>query len=109
MDTTLPTALRREALKETYFFTCHCHLCDRKQHVVDPRESLWCPRKCGGLCPLPDVESDGQDKHASTSCTTCKTAVPLSTLEEVLDAVRIGKEGLEKAENLQFTGESNTS
>ncbi|KAJ8073401.1 hypothetical protein PM082_011676 [Marasmius tenuissimus] len=100
VDTTLPTPLRQKALKETYFFTCYCHLCDRPQGV-DPRESLWCPRKCGGVCPLPvnDVELDA---HVSTSCKTCKTAVPTPALEEVLDAVRIGKEGLEKAESLQF-------
>ncbi|KAK1236420.1 hypothetical protein PQX77_000330 [Marasmius sp. AFHP31] len=102
VDTTLPTSLRQKTLKETYFFTCRCHLCDRPQDV-DPRESLWCPRKCGGVCPLPvdDVELDAK---VSTSCKTCKTAVPTPALEEVLDAVRIGKEGFKKAESLQFIG-----
>ncbi|KAL0571883.1 hypothetical protein V5O48_010073 [Marasmius crinis-equi] len=100
VDTTLPATLRQKALKETYSFTCHCNLCDRKQDV-DPRESLWCPKKCGGTCSLPDIESEGTD--LATLCTACKSPVPVSNLEEVLDAVRIGSEGLEKAEKLQYS------
>ncbi|KAG7092156.1 hypothetical protein E1B28_008525 [Marasmius oreades] len=117
IDTTLPPYLRRKALEEAYFFTCHCHLCDGKPGrckdnndnkmdidtvATDPRESLWCPNNCGGMCPLPSVESEDLS-GVSTSCATCKTPLPYLALEEVLDAVRIGKEGLEKAERLQYT------
>ncbi|KAF9254291.1 SET domain-containing protein [Marasmius fiardii PR-910] len=118
VDTTLPIYLRRKALKETYFFTCYCHLCggksgwrnprddqmdvDSETSLPDSRESLWCPKKCGGMCPLPNVESEDLSR-VSASCTMCKTPIPHTTLEEVLDVVRIGKEGLEKAERLQYT------
>uniref|UniRef100_A0A0W0F3H1 SET domain-containing protein n=1 Tax=Moniliophthora roreri TaxID=221103 RepID=A0A0W0F3H1_MONRR len=126
VDTTLPRRLRQKALKETYFFTCRCSLCgglppsrladandqmnvdegvatpSRSEIPPDARQSMWCPRKCGGMCSLPDVESEDTASQ-TTSCTKCKTAVSQSVFGEVLDAVRIGKEGLDKATKLQYT------
>lgn len=52
IDTTLPRAMRQNSLKETYNFVCTCRLCS-VQVEVDPRESLWCPKTCGGICPVP--------------------------------------------------------
>lgn len=52
IDTTLPKALRQASLQETYNFSCQCTLCSTPPDV-DPRESMWCPKSCGGTCPLP--------------------------------------------------------
>lgn len=62
IDTTLPRSLRQAALKETYDFTCLCELCD-DNNKLDPRESIWCPKSCGGMCPAP---SDGEDRRSFT-------------------------------------------
>ncbi|ESK87070.1 n-lysine methyltransferase smyd2-like [Moniliophthora roreri MCA 2997] len=126
VDVTLPRRLRQKALKETYFFTCRCSLCgglppsrladandqmdvdegvatpSKSEIPPDARQSMWCPRKCGGMCSLPDVESEDTASQ-TTSCTKCKTAVSQSAFGEILDAVRIGKEGLDKATKLQYT------
>ncbi|KAK7034676.1 hypothetical protein VNI00_012318 [Paramarasmius palmivorus] len=119
IDTTLPRSLRQKALKETYHFTCRCSLCAGSNDPADkmdvddgvassdlgspdPRQAIWCPRKCGGTCSLPDIESEDTTTQ-STSCFKCKTPIPKSTFEEVLDAVRIGKEGLDKATKMQYT------
>jgi SET and MYND domain-containing protein len=62
IDITLPRPLRQVALKETYDFTCQCELCD-DDNKIDPRESVWCPKSCGGMCPAP---SDGEDTRNFT-------------------------------------------
>ncbi|KAJ3912452.1 hypothetical protein F5877DRAFT_54030 [Lentinula edodes] len=92
IDATLPTNLRQQALNETYNFKCICHLCTSTG--VDPRASLNCPKNCGGLCPLPN------DEHALVRCSKCKSVV--RSVEAALDALRVGQEGLDKANNLQF-------
>lgn len=56
IDTTLPYTERQKILQETYNFTCKCPLCTQRTDV-DPRESVWCPKTCGGTCPQP---SDGK-------------------------------------------------
>jgi hypothetical protein len=54
IDTTLPTGLRQQALKETYHFVCECPLCSPPPtSPVDWREAMWCPKKCGGVCRVP--------------------------------------------------------
>ncbi|PBK94820.1 SET domain-containing protein [Armillaria gallica] len=93
IDTTLPRSLRQEGLKETYHFDCRCQLCE--SHLdVDPRESMWCPKACGGMCPLPTEE------NPLTRCNECKSAV--QSTDAVLDAVRVGQEALDKATAVQF-------
>ena len=58
IDTTLPRDLRQRHLRETYHFTCGCNLCTPPSGVpVDWREAMWCPKKCGGICPLPTERS----------------------------------------------------
>ncbi|KAI0746851.1 SET domain-containing protein [Daedaleopsis nitida] len=93
VDTTLPQRLRQKELKEVYNFTCQCKLCTRTRSA-DPREAMWCPKGCGGTCPIP-TEEDG-----FTRCVKCKAAI--ASAEAVLDAVRVGQEGLDKASTLQF-------
>ncbi|KAH9896929.1 SET domain-containing protein [Cubamyces lactineus] len=93
VDTTLPKHIRHKELRETYNFTCQCKACTR-QTAVDPRESLWCPKSCGGTCPLPTEENN------ISSCTKCKATV--TNVDAILDAVRVGQEALEKATSLQF-------
>ncbi|OJT01751.1 N-lysine methyltransferase SMYD2 [Trametes pubescens] len=96
VDTTLPKDLRQKELTEVYNFTCQCKLCT-KPPTVDPRESLWCPKKCGGTCPLPTEEDN------LFRCTKCGAGV--TNVDAVLDAARIGQEALDKATSLQFRGE----
>src|SRR4051794_10898367 len=64
VDTTLPRFSRLAALQETYNFTCTCPLCHLPSSIPgksdtnpDPRESVWCPKRCGGTCALPLVSS----------------------------------------------------
>ncbi|KAH6904885.1 hypothetical protein BKA70DRAFT_1294081 [Coprinopsis sp. MPI-PUGE-AT-0042] len=94
VDTTLPRPLRRQALKETYHFVCKCTLCVPKGKAdIDMREAMYCPRRCGGFCLLP-TEQDTQ-----AHCLRC--GAPLRDPDPVLDVLRIGQEGLEKAERVQ--------
>ncbi|KAJ7041558.1 hypothetical protein C8F04DRAFT_1031308 [Mycena alexandri] len=109
IDTTLPREQRRAALRETYHFECECALCGPSSSgtatspgtkitdggEVDPRSSVWCPKQCGGTCPAPT------DDIPLSRCVKCRA--PLHKTDEVLDAVRVGCEALEKAGTLQFT------
>ncbi|TFK68531.1 SET domain-containing protein [Pluteus cervinus] len=92
VDITLPRPQRRKTLKETYHFVCNCSLCSNLTNT-DPRDVLQCPKRCGGTCPIPTEENN------ITRCTSCKAG--LTTVDEVLDAVRIGEEALAKATALQ--------
>ncbi|KAI0646366.1 SET domain-containing protein [Trametes meyenii] len=93
VDTTLPKRLRRRELQDTYHFKCLCKLCIRSP-AVDPRDALWCPKNCGGTCPIPTEEDN------ISRCQKCRTAV--TDADAVLDAVRVGQEALDKATLLQF-------
>ncbi|KAH7907614.1 hypothetical protein BJ138DRAFT_1159733 [Hygrophoropsis aurantiaca] len=92
IDTTLPRFLRQESLRETYDFDCQCPICTH--HVgVDPREAIWCPKSCGGMCPVPTEED------SLSQCENCRAAV--SSTDTVIDAIRVGQEALDKATLLQ--------
>ncbi|KAI0764895.1 SET domain-containing protein [Fomes fomentarius] len=93
VDTTLPKHLRQKELKETYNFACLCTLCTRAM-PAEPREALWCPKGCGGICPHPSEE------NAVTRCVKCKAAI-INT-DAVLDALRVGQDALEKASALEL-------
>ncbi|KAI0088827.1 SET domain-containing protein [Irpex rosettiformis] len=93
VDTTLPGESRRSALQETYNFQCECAMCREPVHP-DPRQSIWCPKACGGTCPVPSSEVD------LVRCARCRAIV--SSVDSVLDVVRIGQEALDKANTLQF-------
>ncbi|KAI0693920.1 SET domain-containing protein [Cerioporus squamosus] len=93
VDATLPKVLRQRELKEVYGFACQCKLCTRAV-PADPREALWCPKGCGGICPYP-TEDD-----ALTRCVKCNA--PVGDTDAVLDALRVGQEALDKASTLQF-------
>ncbi|KAG6852989.1 hypothetical protein C0991_007705 [Blastosporella zonata] len=97
IDTTLPRHLRQKSLQETYNFECHCPLCDRTSEV-NPRESVSCPKKCGGTCPIPTEDS------SLSQCTNCRAVI--KDTDAVLDAVRVGQEALDKATALQFKNPS---
>ncbi|KAJ8587364.1 SET domain-containing protein [Rhizopogon salebrosus TDB-379] len=94
IDTTLPRSLRQAALQETYDFICRCELCHYKKGI-DPRESVWCPKSCGGMCPTPN------DENTVYQCEKCHAVVPAP--ESIMDALRIGQEALEKATSIQDT------
>ncbi|KAF9226289.1 SET domain-containing protein [Gyrodon lividus] len=93
MDTTLPKSQRQKVLEETYSFTCQCPLCTQDSTIIDPREAVWCPKSCGGTCPLPNEENQ------LCRCMKCKAVI--TDPQAVIDAARIGKEALEKATFLQ--------
>nr|GAT60413.1 predicted protein [Mycena chlorophos] len=93
IDTTLPRIQRQQALRETYNFDCRCSLCTSDD--PDPRESIWCPRKCGGFCPMPTEE------NPLSQCGRCKSV--LRDTDAVLDAVRVGQQGLDKATAVQLS------
>ncbi|KXN82768.1 Histone-lysine N-methyltransferase ASHR1 [Leucoagaricus sp. SymC.cos] len=97
IDSTLPRHERQQALKETYHFTCDCLLCSqpREERYVDPREGMYCPKKCEGSCWLPTKE------NPLTRCTKCGALV--KDTDSVLDAIRIGQEAVEKATRVQFS------
>lgn len=61
IDTSVPTSQRQQSLKETYNFTCSCSLC-AGMSGIDPREALWCPRACGGMCCAPQPEGQGKSR-----------------------------------------------
>ncbi|KAJ7624923.1 hypothetical protein FB45DRAFT_1061067 [Roridomyces roridus] len=94
IDTTLPRAQRQTTLLETYLFLCICPLCTSTDEV-DPRESVWCPKGCGGMCPTPTEE------NSFSRCAKCKAV--LQKTDEVLDAQRIGQQALDKATTLQLS------
>lgn len=114
IDTTLPTAKRQALLKDTYHFTCQCGLCKPTHGATsDLREAMWCPKKCGGVCPVPtegdrvslswsNVSNGRIIENSLTQCTRCKA--PVKDTDAVLDALRVGQEALDKAEALQFSG-----
>ncbi|KAF7313995.1 hypothetical protein HMN09_00558000 [Mycena chlorophos] len=93
IDTTLPRIQRQQALQETYNFDCRCSLCTSDD--PDPRESVWCPKKCGGICPMPTEE------NPLSQCSRCKSV--LRDTDAVLDAIRVGQQGLDKATAVQFS------
>ncbi|KAF9236037.1 hypothetical protein BU15DRAFT_50600 [Melanogaster broomeanus] len=93
MDTTLPKSERQKILEETYNFTCQCPLCKQDSAVIDPREAVWCPKSCGGMCVLPNEEDQ------LSRCIKCKAAI--TDPQAVIDAARIGQEALDKATVVQ--------
>ncbi|KAH7921166.1 SET domain-containing protein [Leucogyrophana mollusca] len=92
IDTTLPQSLRQVSLKETYDFICQCPFCANCAGV-DPREAMWCPKSCGGTCPLPTEE------NILSRCEKCRAVV--SSTDAVIDAIRVGQQALDKATLLQ--------
>ena len=73
---------------------------------------MWCPKKCGGVCPLPTEGClSSRYNHfkyltfttdcSLVRCVNCKT--PVKDTDAVLDAIRVGQEALDKAEALQFS------
>lgn len=111
IDATLPRALRQASLMETYNFHCRCTACAAPADA-DPRESVWCPKSCGGTCPilaegLADLSSSSNglissSETALSRCIKCNAA--LKNSDAVQDAVRIGQEALDKATALEFKG-----
>ncbi|KAK6971887.1 histone-lysine N-methyltransferase ASHR1 [Favolaschia claudopus] len=110
IDTTLPKAQRQTSLRETYLFSCACALCMSTQS--DLRDSVWCPKACGGVCPAPTegkftrlprscTYPHNGTENSLSRCTQCLSA--LQKTDEVLDALRIGQQALDKASLLQST------
>ncbi|KZS97133.1 SET domain-containing protein [Sistotremastrum niveocremeum HHB9708] len=98
IDTVLPRDQRQALLKETYHFTCQCSLCTRDYSATpDPRASIFCPKKCGGMCPIPS------DDVKITRCLKCGQQLSEKSAGVVLDAVRLGQEALDKASSLETT------
>ncbi|CAE6456718.1 unnamed protein product [Rhizoctonia solani] len=106
VDLTLPSEHRQKILQERYFFTCQCPNCRMiaaiKVPYVDGRRALRCASKtCEGFLPMPKLD-DPKLKRTNVTCLQCRG---VSTIEPpaIADAIRLGEEGLEKAEALQFS------
>ncbi|CAE6448091.1 unnamed protein product [Rhizoctonia solani] len=106
VDLTLPTEHRQRILQERYFFKCECPNCEiataMKTPFVDGRRALRCGSKtCEGFLPMPKLD-DPKLKKTTVKCLQCQVE---STVEPpaIADAIRLGEEGLEKAEALQFS------
>ncbi|EIN09090.1 SET domain-containing protein [Punctularia strigosozonata HHB-11173 SS5] len=96
IDTTVPREQRQKILRDTYHFTCSCSLCAAED--PDPRESIWCPKRCGGTCSFPT------EAVPLPRCLKCKAAFP--STGAIADAIRVGQEALDKATSLQFSDPS---
>jgi len=111
LDVSDPFPIRQKTLEQRYSFQCNCSLCKkseiashRKRVRVDAREALWCGRNgCSGwvAAPLNGVE------RQTNVCTKCKLECNLDA-EEVTEAIREGKETLEKVDLMMSQGESST-
>ncbi|KAK7683554.1 hypothetical protein QCA50_013389 [Cerrena zonata] len=93
VDISVSREARQKELKDVYNFTCRCSACSN-QGKLDPRASVYCPKSCGGLCPLPTEENE------SPRCGKCNSVI--TSPDAILDALHVGSEGLEKAMSLQF-------
>ncbi|THU98784.1 SET domain-containing protein [Dendrothele bispora CBS 962.96] len=93
IDITLPKASRLKTLQDAYYFACACNLCSATSEM-ELRESMYCPKSCGGLCSLP-IED-----HSLVRCVKCQA--PVQSNDAIVDAVRVGCEGFEKAATLEF-------
>ncbi|KAG5717679.1 Histone-lysine N-methyltransferase ASHR1 [Termitomyces sp. T112] len=114
IDTTLPKYLRQKSLKETYNFECRCTLCTSSLDL-ELREAVFCPKQCGGTCPIPleGIDSPVElirispciEAHSTCSesnlCQCSKCRAVLKDTGAIIDAVRVGQEGLDKATALQ--------
>ncbi|KAG8975731.1 hypothetical protein FRC05_005249 [Tulasnella sp. 425] len=100
VDVSLPRHLRIKELQERYMFTCTCSACSRAEDgTVDPREAMKCERPgCRGLIPLP---VPGTKSRKTLVCSTCKQAL-VTDVDDVLDAIRLGEEALERATSLEL-------
>lgn len=91
VDITLPREIRQKSLKETYAFECSCTLC-KLPGTLDLRECVFCPKCNEGFL--------SSHKGQSAPCSKC--GATLSVSQGVRERIRLGTEGLEKAEKLQW-------
>ncbi|CAE7207502.1 unnamed protein product [Rhizoctonia solani] len=106
VDLTLPTEHRHKILQERYFFKCECPKCKMtatiKVPFVDGCRALRCASKtCEGFLPMPKLD-DPKMKKTTVKCLQCRTDCIIEP-PAIADAIRLGEEGLEKAEALQFS------
>lgn len=92
---------------------CDCTLCHRVVQL-DPRQSVWCPKSCGGTCPAPveglspfllttSIESSISLPDSDVvRCIKCNAV--LAGTDNVIDALRVGQEALDKANALRLEG-----
>ncbi|KAE8210398.1 hypothetical protein CF327_g5726 [Tilletia walkeri] len=81
-DLTDAQSVRQKYLKDNYHFTCACLACKRakkasetaskgKAHTADPREAMWCGKRCGPTIPLPVLDSGALSQKVSIPCKGC--------------------------------------
>ncbi|KAG8773046.1 hypothetical protein FRC12_002762 [Ceratobasidium sp. 428] len=107
VDMALPTEHRQKILRERYMFECGCPFCQltmkmaKREDFVDGRRAVRCgSRNCEGFLPMPDLDNPKLLK-IEKKCLQCRS-VSIIEPPAIADAIRIGEEGLEKAEALQF-------
>ncbi|KAF8699834.1 SET protein, partial [Rhizoctonia solani] len=97
---------KQKILQERYFFKCHCPNCETtslvKTPYVDSRRALRCASKsCEGFLPMPRLD-DSKLKRTEVQCLQCNIVCTIEP-PAIADAIRLGEEGLERAEELQFS------
>ncbi|CAD6899493.1 unnamed protein product [Tilletia controversa] len=96
-DLTDSRIIRQKSLQASYHFTCACLACKRslkaseaaskgKAHTADPREAMWCGKRCGSTLPLPALESGNVLQKAPIPCKSCGavTEVIPATLRDLI-------------------------
>ncbi|CAE6405874.1 unnamed protein product [Rhizoctonia solani] len=106
VDLTLPAEHRQRILQERYFFKCQCPNCQiavlNESSYVDGRRALRCASKtCEGFLSMPKLD-DPKLKKTNVQCLQCRSACTIEP-PAIADAIRLGEEGLERAEELQFS------
>ncbi|CAE6493731.1 unnamed protein product [Rhizoctonia solani] len=107
VDLTLPTEHRQKILQERYFFECECPNCKlgpslKTTPFVDGRRALRCGSKtCDGFLPMPKLD-DPKVNKTIVKCLQCR-GESIVEPPSIADAIRLGEEGLERAEEFQFS------
>ncbi|PWN42295.1 SET domain-containing protein [Ceraceosorus guamensis] len=101
---------RRKTLSCTYSFECRCKICKVGSKAsslsgnapwVDPRDSVWCPKKCGGWCAAPKEEGTGTSTIRCPACGASSTIDPKTlrtTVESAQSKMKEAKEALSALE-----------
>ncbi len=100
LDLSEPYHRREQMLRSKYFFSCACTVCKRCRKAdgqlrkaiaaaavaapattietkglwMDPRDAVWCPKRCGGWVSLPFQSSEQAAGEVSIRCQSCGTA-----------------------------------
>jgi len=104
-DLSDPREVRQHTLNESYHFECACTACSRarkagqasakgKAHTADPREAMWCAKRCGATLPIPTSDSGTLPDKVRIPCKSCGAVLEVAPAS-IRDQVQKGKLVLE--------------